>query len=195
MGTFLGGLREAARGLPPGLSGPAFPLETFIRELHEKIRRADPHLLPRIGPAFRMLEERLFPALPSLPEAFCHGDLHPLNAVWSERALRSVIDWEFCGPKTEAHDAALLAGCVGMEDPRALTGPFVPALLGEVRRAELFCPASLRTFFELVVAIRFLWLSEWLRGRDLEMARLEADYLDLLLAGEHRIRADWELPS
>lgn len=195
MGAFLSSLRRASLALPPGVPGPPFSLEAFIRDLLDKVRRHDPDLWQGVAPAARCLEERLFPLLGGLPLAFCHGDFHPLNAIWSGDSLRSVIDWEFCGPKTEAHDAALLAGCVGMEDPRALGGPFVPALLGEVRSAGLLSPASLSVFFELVLAVRFQWLSEWLRGRDMEMARMELDYLDLLLAKELPIRKNWELTS
>lgn len=195
MGTFLRALRRASGSLSPEIQGPPFPLEAFIRDLLERIRHRDPGLLPGLGPAVRYLESRLFPVLDGLPTAFCHGDYHPLNVIWSEEAIRSVIDWEFCGLKTEACDAALLLGCIGMEDPRALAGPFAPAFLAEVRREGLLSRASLSHLFALVVAVRFLWLSEWLRGRDRDMVRLEVDYLDLLLSNERVIRKGWELPS
>ena len=194
MGAFLASLRQAAHFLPPHIPGPFFSLEAFIRDLLERIRRRDPDLLPALRPTLRMLEARLFTLLAGLPSAFCHGDFHPLNVIWSRDAVRSVIDWEFCGLKTEAFDTALLAGCIGMENPRALTGPFVPALLGEIRREGLLSPASLSVLLEMILAVRFLWLSEWLRGRDMEMVRLELDYLDLLLANEPLLREAWELP-
>lgn len=108
--------------------------------------------------------------------------------------MRSVIDWEFCGLKTEAFDAALLMGCIGMEHPQSLKGPFIPALLGEIRREGLLSPGGRSALFELVLAVRLLWLSEWLRGRDMEMARLELDYLNLLLVEEPILREAWELP-
>jgi homoserine kinase type II len=114
--------------------------------------------------------------------------------IWSEDGVRSVIDWEFCGLKTETFDAALLMGCIGMEHPQSLKGPFIPALLGEIRREGLLSPESLSVLFELVLAVRLLWLSEWLRGRDMEMARLELDYLNLLLVEEPILREVWELP-
>jgi homoserine kinase type II len=195
MGTFLRSLRRATRFLAREIQGPPFLLEAFIRDLLERIRHRDPGLLPGLRPAVRHLESRLFSVLDGLPAAFCHGDYHPLNVIWSEKAMRSVIDWEFCGLKTEAYDAALLLGCIGMEDPRALAGPFAQAFLAEVRREGLLSRASLSRLFALVVAVRFLWLSEWLRGRDMDMVRLEVDYLDLLLANERVIRMGWELPS
>lgn len=194
MGAFLASLRQAAHLLPPHIPEPLFPLEAFIRDLLERIRRRNPDLLPALRPTLRMIEARLFTLLAGLPSAFCHGDFHPLNVIWSRDAVRSVIDWEFCGLKTEAFDTALLAGCIGMENPRALTGPFIPALLGEIRREGLLSPASLSVLPEMILAVRFLWLSEWLRGRDMEMVRLELDYLDLLLANEPLLREAWELP-
>ena len=60
-----------------------------------------------------------------LPVAFCHGDYHPLNMIWSETDMQGVIDWEFSGTKPENYDAAILIGCMGMETPDALTGPLV----------------------------------------------------------------------
>ncbi|NPU85460.1 MAG: phosphotransferase [Syntrophaceae bacterium] len=194
LGTFLAGLRRAAHSLPPEIQGLPFSLETFVGDLLERIRRRDPAILPELSSAVLRLRERLFPVLARLPSAFCHGDFHPLNAIWSQRTLKSVIDWEFCGPKTEAFDAALLMGCIGMEDPQALTGSFIPAFLAGIRRENLLSPASLSVLFELVLAVRFLWLSEWLRGRDMEMARLELDYMDLLLSEESLLREAWELP-
>ncbi len=194
MGAFLVSLRRAARTLPADLRVPAFSLEAFIRELFRRIRHHDPALRPDLHPVMQRLEGRLFPVLESLPQTFCHGDFHPLNVIWSQDGVRSVIDWEFCGLKTEAFDAALLTGCIGMEHPRSLRGPFVPALLGEIRREGILSPGSLSFLFELVLAVRLLWLSEWLRGRDMEMVRLEVDYLDLLLAEESILRQVWELP-
>ena len=193
MGTFLVTLRQSSHSLSPEVLGPHFSLEIFIEDLLGRIRRHDPALLPALHPALQRLDEHLFPVLANLPSAFCHGDFHPLNVIWSQEAVRSVIDWEFCGLKTEAYDAALLMECIGMEDPRALTGPFISSFIAGLRREGLLSPASRSVLFELVLAVRLLWLSEWLRGRDMEMVRLELDYLDLLLANESLIREAWEL--
>lgn len=194
MGAFLVSLQRVALTLPADLRGPAFSLEAFIRDLLGRIRHHDPALRPHLQCVLRHLEGRLFPVLEHLPQAFCHGDFHPLNVIWSQGSVRSVIDWEFCGIKTEAFDTALLTGCIGMEHPGSLRGPFVTALLGEIRRGALLSHGSLSVLVELVLAVRLLWLSEWLRGRDMEMIRMEVDFLDLLLAEESILRDAWELP-
>lgn len=130
------------------------------------------------------LEAHLFPLHDQLPMGFCHGDFHPLNIIWGKSDIRAVIDWEFCGIKPEIYDLANLLGCLGMEDPRSLTGPFAGRLLHWLKQARCFKDASWRALPDLILAIRFAWLSEWLRKKDRPMIRLEADYLALLL--KHR---------
>lgn len=44
---------------------------------------------------------------------------------------------------------------------------------------------------EFVTALRFAWLSDWLRKRDDDMAEMETDYLHLLLRGRERLRQAW----
>jgi homoserine kinase type II len=68
-----------------------------------------------------------------------------------------------------------------MEDPRSLSGPFAGRLIGRLKEAGIFDDPSWRALPDLTLAIRFAWLSEWLRKNDAPMLRLEADYMALLL--------------
>jgi len=71
-----------------------------------------------------------------------------------------------------------------MEDPKSLAGPFVHRLISRLRRLGIFSDESWNALPDLVLAIRFAWLSEWMRKNDRPMIRLEADYMALPL--KHR---------
>jgi homoserine kinase type II len=75
-----------------------------------------------------------------------------------------------------------------MEDPRSLAGALVARLIGRLRAEARFTAAGWETFFDLVLALRFAWLSDWLRRNDREMVGLETVYVRLLLEG----RDGWE---
>ena len=52
-------------------------------------------------------------AYEKMPVAFCHGDYHPLNIIWSVDDIQYVIDWEFSGYKKTIYYVPNLIGCVG----------------------------------------------------------------------------------
>jgi Ser/Thr protein kinase RdoA (MazF antagonist) len=133
------------------------------------------------GRLFVLEKIPFFPVHDRLPTGFCHGDFHPLNIIWGNTEIRAVIDWEFCGTKPETYDLANLLGCLGMEDPQSLDGPFAGQLIQRLRKAGIFSDTSWQALPDLMLAIRFAWLSEWLRKNDRPMIRLEADYMALLL--------------
>ena len=81
----------------------------------------------------------------------------------------------------ETYDLANLLGCLGIEDPGSLAGPFARRLIDRLRRSAIYQAASWKVLPELMLAIRFGWLSEWLRKRDQPMIRMEADYMAILL--------------
>jgi len=54
-----------------------------------------------------------------------------------------------------------------------------------------FAETSWTCLPEFVVALRFAWLSEWLRKDDVEMIGLELDYMDLLIEHRGRLRRVW----
>ena len=158
-----------------------------------KMTRHDAGTARAVEPAYRRLEERFFSVHDGLALAFCHGDPHPLNVIWGRDGIRGVIDWEFSGHKPEVYDAALLAGCIGMEDPESLAGPMALEFLDELKAAAAIGRAGWAVFPEFVLSLRFAWLSDWLRKRDAEMVELETDYIRLLLKHLEDLRQAWGL--
>jgi len=129
--------------------------------------------------------------LDQIPLGFSHGDFHPINIIWSKDDINGVIDWEFMGWKPEIYDLANLLGCLGMEDPPALVGDLVSSLLHDLEAGKFFCPVGWQSLLDFVIALRFAWLSEWLRKKDPEMIDLELVYLNLLVENHGDITASW----
>ena len=188
-------LRTAAMELPERTESSPFSSTLFIRDLERKIRTREPALHARIQPAYARLEESFFPVEAGLPAAFAHGDFHPLNMIWSAEGIRALVDWEFCGMKPEVYDAALLVGCLGMEHPQFLLGDLVMELVARLRRDAGYAERTWAAFFDLVLALRFAWLSDWLRRGDAEMIDLEAAYIGLLHENRGVFRRSWGLPE
>lgn len=193
LSRFLIGLKETSRGLPFFSPEERFSLVRYIRTLLSRIEQHAPALLPRVGPVVAFLEREFMGVHDALPVGFCHGDYHPLNIIWGERDIRSVIDWEFAGIKPEIYDLANMVGCLGMEHPSSLVGDLVTNLISQVKAAAIFAAISWENFIEFVVALRFAWLAEWLRKEDREMIALELDYLELLIRNRGRLACEWAL--
>jgi homoserine kinase type II len=126
-----------------------------------------------------------------MPVAFCHGDYHPMNVIWSADDIKCVIDWEFSGYKREIYDAANLIGCIGVEDPRSLTGELVKSFISDMKIARIISKISWKYLVEFIVALRFAWLSEWLRRKDTEMISLELDYMRVLIDNKNILQKTW----
>lgn len=165
-------------------------LELWLPELVTSLRRHDPAVLRRVRAPLRLAQQALLQES-QLAVAWAHGDLHPLNVLWRGMAVDVVIDWEFTGPKAALFDLANLLGCVGIESPAALTGAFALAAVRQLRQGNYLDDASWQALPAYLLALRFAWLSEWLRMRDQEMITLECDYLDLLLARQDALLAAW----
>jgi homoserine kinase type II len=157
-----------------------FSITDYIQKLITQIQSHAPQVLTGIVPVLRFIEERFMKAHDRLPVAFCHGDFHPLNVIWSPDGIHAVIDWEFLGIKPEIYDAANLIGCIGIENPKALLGNLVRRFILGLKQSRWISSDSWDVLIEFVVAIRFAWLSEWLRHEDREMIALETDYMNLL---------------
>ncbi|MCX6559141.1 MAG: aminoglycoside phosphotransferase family protein [Candidatus Aminicenantes bacterium] len=185
--------RSEAAGTLASAGGSGFSLATFIRRFASRLAEHEPALLERVRPALEHLGKSLFLREDALPQAFAHGDYHPLNIVWSAEGIRAVIDWEFCGRKLELYDAAILVGCLGMEHPRALGEDIVVAAIGRLRASGAFAAESWADFFDLVLGLRFAWLSDWLKRKDAEMIDLEAVYIELLLRNKDILLRNWGL--
>ena len=111
--------------------------------------------------------------------------------VWGSGELFSLIDWEFCGIKAEVYDAALLVGCIGFENPAALTGDFTLRLINRLRDSGIYKKASWDVFFDLLIASRYGWLSSWMRKNDERSRDLEMLYMNLLTARKKHILEQW----
>ncbi len=178
-----------SRQAPMALEPSSFSIAAYTLELFTTLSTREPAIADRYRPFMSHLNDRLFPVAEGLRTGFCHGDVHPINIIWGDRSIRAVIDWEFCGIKPEIYDLANLLGCLGMEDPQSLGGPFVHRLVSRLRRSNIFSDASWKALPDLMLAIRFAWLSEWLRKNDQPMIRLEEDYMALLM--ENRSDLDY----
>lgn len=172
-------------------SGAVFSLRDYAEALLARLVAHRPDLLPRVEPIQAALADSVWPRYDGLQVAFCHGDYHPLNVIWGDEGIRAVIDWEFCGNKPALYDLANLIGCVGIEQPEALTGPLVMALLGGLRASDWGRDDDWDALPELVLALRFAWLSEWLRKDDAAMIDLELDYMALLSLRRDELAMRW----
>ena len=191
LGDFLIHFHRVSARLDFSFREPLFSIIDFIHKFMQTLISFQPELAVEIIPIFNFLERDFFAGHDVLPAAFSHGDYHPLNIVWSAREMISVIDWEFCGIKPEIYDLSLLVGSIGSEDPWALKGPLIQALLCTIKKEKIYCDASMAQLFNMVLALRFAWLSEWLRKKDHEMIRLEADYMTLLWQNREAIQSIW----
>jgi homoserine kinase type II len=191
LGRFLAALRGPENCAAPFSGEPELNLEDYINELMGAMRTRRPEVHEGLIPVLPKLAP-LFEAWPHLPRALCQGDFHPLNVIWCGTAVGAVIDWEFCGIRPALFDAANCLGCVGIEDPPALVRGLAPALLRELRARDCLDTDSLALLPELILALRFAWMSEWLRRRDAELADLELRYMRLLANSIDTLLPAWK---
>lgn len=193
MAGFLIDLRRLTEEAPPAKKPEAFSIIDFVKRRTKAFARHRPDIADSLSPVYRHLEKHLFGTLPTRPTGFCHGDLHPLNVVWGDGRVNSVIDWEFCGQKPVAYDAALLVGCIGFDNPDALLGDLATTFVHRLRDAQVYTPESWAVFFDLVIAIRYAWLAEWMRTNDESARNLEMLYMNLLTTQKEYILNRWGL--
>jgi homoserine kinase type II len=168
-----------------------FSIISFNRDFLGKIKFREPDLFDRVRPAVDFLEKEFEDVHDDLPVRFCHGDYHPLNVIWSDTGINAVIDWEFLGYKPEIYDISMMIGCLGMEKPQSLTGNLVFEFVKRFRESGLIAEKSWSYLFEFVLALRFAWLSDWLKRSDTEMIDLEAVYIQLLLDNREIFVRSW----
>ncbi|MFH1153790.1 MAG: aminoglycoside phosphotransferase family protein [Pseudomonadota bacterium] len=158
-----------------------FSITAYIRDMVYTMSRHRAGLSRELAPVLDWLNQDFMAVHDRLPIRFCHGDLHPLNVIWSEAGISSVIDWEFLGFKPEVYDIANLVGCLGMEDPRCLAGDMVLELIATLRVSGIISDAGWPILPQFMCAVRFAWLAEWLRKDDREMIDLEMTYMKLIM--------------
>jgi homoserine kinase type II len=193
MGSFLIQMQGASKDLPAQIAFPGFSIKTYIIKLFADMSYHEPAMYDRYTPFLEFLEQDFMGAHDQLVQTFCHGDFHPLNVLWDENRIRAVIDWEFTGVKPDCYDAANLLGCAGIENPEGLGMPMVTTFLHQIKSAGIISPMGWRYFPEYILALRFAWLSEWLRKKDGEMLELEAVYMGVLIRHMEELRSIWEI--
>jgi homoserine kinase type II len=190
---FLAELRRRGADMPFFTPQCPFSLKDYFIDVTEKIKLHHPEVFARFAPVVQFVEGHFLDIHDRLPLAFCHGDYHPLNIIWAEKGMHTVIDWEFAGYKSDIYDVANMLGCIGVEEPRSLEGKFAKAFLAIVRHEGLLSRRSCNAIVEYMVALRFAWLAEWLRKEDHEMIHLELDYMKLLTGNREAIRRAWDM--
>lgn len=173
-------------------SFPVFSIKRYIQHMKTQMKNHDPVYYRRYRPFFRYLIPFFQTAHDRLPMSFVHGDFHPLNVIWAGSRIKAVIDWEFTGIKPCIYDAANLAGCAGIEDPEGLGMKMIMTFIRSLKKSGIFSDHVWESFFEYVLALRFAWLAEWLRKRDLRMLELEALYMKILVDHEHDLKELWQ---
>ena len=191
LANFLVELQGKAKNLLAAKADDAFSLKHYIYKLIREINLYNKNISAEINSVADFLEKDFMRAYEQLPVAFCHGDYHPLNVIWSDEDIKHVIDWEFSGYKSELYDAALLIGCVGVEDPRSLTADLVVSFIAEMKKSGIISKESWKYLTEFIIALRFAWLAEWLSRNDTEMISLEMDYLRLLIDNKTALEKSW----
>ena len=191
LADFLIDLWEKSENVPLFDESQPFSIIPFNRDFLAKIKIREPELYDRVRPAVDFLEKKFVSVHDDLPVRFCHGDYHPLNVIWSTKGINAVIDWEFLGYKPEIYDVAMMIGCLGMEKPQSLTGDLVFEFVNRLKESGLITKKSWSCLFEFVLALRFAWLSDWLKRSDPEMIDLEAVYIQLLLDNREIFIRSW----
>ncbi|MGD0279131.1 MAG: phosphotransferase [Smithella sp.] len=191
LADFLIELSRKSQNLPFSDYRKIFSLKDYIYKLICEINHYNKNIKDEIKEIAGFLEKDFMPAYEKMPVAFCHGDYHPMNVIWSSDDIQCIIDWEFSGYKREIYDTANLIGCVGVEDPQSLTGELVKCFISDLKTAQIISKTSWKYLVEFVVALRFAWLSEWLRRKDTEMIGLELDYMRLLIENKKSLQKAW----
>ncbi len=193
LADFLINLRKTSSDMPGSDGQKPFSIIDYIHTLNDQIKTHEPELQKKIQPVIDFLQKNFIQTHDRLPSTFCHGDFHALNVIWSGTGINAVIDWEFSGIKPEIYDMANMIGCIGIENPEALAGPLVTDFIGRLKNAAIISELSWSVLLEYIVALRFAWLSEWLRHNDHEMIEMETDYLKLLVRNAADLKHMWDI--
>ncbi|MBC2705815.1 phosphotransferase [Desulfobacula sp.] len=188
---FLICLSNTSVNIESSLSFKPFSIKKYIYKLFGEIKKHNNVVYKKFLPFLIFLEKEFMDVHDKLPVSFCHGDLHPLNVLWDHDQIRAVIDWEFTGIKPDIYDAANLVGCAGIENPEGLGMPMVMTFLREIRAKKLYSEIGWQFFPEYILALRFAWLSEWLRKEDKDMLEMEEAYMGILVDNMEILRQGW----
>ncbi|MCG8684459.1 MAG: aminoglycoside phosphotransferase family protein [Desulfobacterales bacterium] len=193
MAVFLIDMQKAAKGIRRKITYPEFSIKAYIYKLFQDMAEYHPKAHAQYLPVLKFLEKEFMDVHDRLVLKFCHGDYHPLNVIWNGQKINAVIDWEFTGIKPDCYDAANLVGCAGIEHPEGLAMPMVTNFLSCLKQADIVSETGWKWFPEYILALRFAWLSEWLRKKDDEMLETEAAYMGILIRHMEELREIWNI--
>jgi homoserine kinase type II len=91
-----------------------FDLRDYFLDMKQKMKIYNISEYNRIKNQIKYIEKNFLNIYYDIPILFCHGDYHPLNIIWTKNDIKSVIDWEFTGYKSEIYDISNLLGCIGI---------------------------------------------------------------------------------
>ena len=191
--NFLINLKEKSLNMPGFKKDSSFSLTDYVHELTSSIKTHNKDVYKKITPIIDYLNNNFFITHDRLPIAICHGDYHSLNIIWGDKKIKTVIDWEFLGYKTEGYDVANMVGCLGIEDPIALIDGSTKDFIKRLKDNNFLTDKSWENLVDMVIALRFAWLSEWLRKDDLEMINLEINYMNLLINSKNKLNKIWKI--
>jgi homoserine kinase type II len=157
-----------------------FDLRNYFFDMIKKMEIYNKKEFFKLKKCIKYIEGDFLNIYYDIPILFCHGDYHPLNIIWGVNDIRSVIDWEFLGYKSEIYDIANLLGCIGIEEPNCLINQLAVYFISRIKDSNIISDISFEYLIEFIITIRFAWLSEWFRKNDYEMINLEIDYINLL---------------
>ena len=176
----------------PAVKPDEFSIVKYYQGLLTSYEKRLPKLRQELEPFVARLRDHGFVAThDQLRTAFCHGDYHPMNVIWQEDGIRSVLDWEFMGYKPEMYDVANMIGCAGMEYPESLLRGLVPAMLRRLRESGIFAETSWQWFLDYLLALRFGWMREWVTREEQDMINMELDFMFILLDNRETILDTW----
>lgn len=170
-----------------------FDLKEYFLNMTYNMQEFNKKEYNRLKNCIRFIENDFLNIYYDLPILFCHGDYHPLNIIWSKKNIKSVIDWEFLGYKSEVYDIANLLGCIGIEEPTSLINDLAKNFILKIIKSDVISHISYNYLIEFIITLRFAWLSEWFRKNDIEMINLEIDYINLLIDKKDTIKKELNL--
>jgi homoserine kinase type II len=180
LARFLIDLRSKSKDVSGFDPNEVFSIKDYIKDMLCSLA-SKPDLIKRLTPVLDYLEEDFFKVHDNLRSCFCHGDYHPVNVIWAKDDISSIIDWEFLGYKPEIYDVACMISCVGIEGPRAFTSALVKEFITCLKQANIIEPKSWDYLVEYMIALRFGWISEWLRKDNQEMLEFDIGYTNAMV--------------
>jgi len=190
---FLIQLEHSSINITDDLSFEPFSIKAYIYQLFKQMKIHDTRVYDAFSPVLEFLEKQFMDIHDQLPLSYCHGDLHPLNVIWDGDHIKAVIDWEFTGIKPDIYDVANLVGCAGIENPNGLGMPMVMSFIHQIQEHSLYSDNGWQFLPEYMLALRFAWLSEWLRKKDQEMIEMESAYMNILMKNTDILRLGWKI--